>query len=281
MPSVTKEKWFLQVAGSTNLDLEQQHPFEEVKRSALSLRADTFSTSWPLDEEILEIATAFPSHSFLANPSGQYAYIYLTRFVQAFSEKHFHHPFTDLTILDWGCGKGHVSKLIRALGPKRLDSCDIQSGASDSTFGQDVPIIQRYNISVTPLKHEYLLPYEPESFDIVLSFGVLEHVANERSSIAEISRVLKPGGLFFCFFLPTRFSWTQQVSRWKGEHYHDRLYTPASVRQLLHGGGLELIDIWYRQFLRRIPSVIRNFGCSKDWTCSLRRKHRFDIWPQT
>lgn len=39
------------------------------------------------------------------------------------------------------------------------------------------------------------LPYSDESFDIVLTHDVLEHVEDPRSSMAEIRRVLRPGGL--------------------------------------------------------------------------------------
>jgi SAM-dependent methyltransferase len=214
-----------------------------------ALRSEVFSGDWPLDKGISETAALVASHGFLANPSGQYPYVYLTRFVKLLSEKHFCRPFRDLRVLDWGCGKGHVSKLLLDLGAKRLDSCDVYSGGADSAFGQEVPIIKRFNIHVEPLQHVYFLPYESATFDVLLSVGVLEHVPNERASLAEISRVLKPGGLFFCFFLPTRFSWTQRVSRWCGENYHDRLYTETHIREMLSAAGHEPLDLWYRQLL--------------------------------
>ncbi|SRR5258708_488431 len=214
-----------------------------------SLRRQIFSTPWPLDEEIRATAATLPSHSFLANPSGQYLYVYLTRFVKALSEKHFGGAFSDLSVLDWGCGKGHVSKLIRDLGPKQLESCDILSERDDSAFGQEVPLIKRFGIKVRPLEHEFVLPYDSASFDVLLSVGVLEHVPNDEASLAEIVRVLKPGGLFFCFFLPTKLSWTQQICRWMGDNYHDRLYTEERVKNLLSGSGLLLLDMWYRQLL--------------------------------
>ena len=226
---------------------------------AAGLRNEIFLRSWPLDEEIREIAASVPSHGFLANPSGQYAFIYLTQFVKAFSESHFDRPFSELRILDWGCGKGQVSKLMLDLGPSHLDSCDILSDHPDSAFGQDVPIIRCFNINVRPLQHEYVLPYESELLDVVLSVGVLEHVSNEQASLLEISRVLKPGGLFFCFFLPTRFSWTQQVSRWQGVNYHDRLYTRVHVNEMLRSSGFKLIDVWYRQLLPKNSVRYPNF----------------------
>ena len=213
------------------------------------LRTKVFAKHWPLDEEIRDTARSVPSHRFLVNPSGHYSYVYLMRFVKEMAEKHFDVPFAQLDVLDWGCGKGHVSKLLRDLGPKHVESCDVLSGGDDSTFGQEVPIIRKFRIPVTPLTHEYILPYDSASFDVVLSVGVLEHVPNEPASLAEIARVLKPGALFFCFFLPTRFSWTQQVSRWSGDTYHNRLYTQHHVREMLSAVGLELMNCWYRQLL--------------------------------
>lgn len=212
-------------------------------------RRSIFKKKWPLDGEITAVTAEVPSHAFLHNPAGQYSYIYLTRFVKAFAERRLLQPFSKLAVLDWGCGKGHVSKLITDLGPGLLESCDRLSDSEDSTFGQSTPIVEQFRIPVTPLDHDYLLPYEDSAFDIVLSVGVLEHVPNDRASLAEINRVLKSGGLFFCFFLPTRLSWTQKFAHWRGNDYHDRLYTRHQVREMLGSTGFELIDLWYRQFL--------------------------------
>jgi SAM-dependent methyltransferase len=211
------------------------------------LRKDILSRHWPLDQEITATAATLPTHRFLQNPSGQYAYIYLTNYIKTLAERHFATPFNQVTILDWGCGKGHVSKLLRDLAPARLESCDIQLDKDDSAFGQQTPILERFQIPVTPLTHSSQLPYPDSSFDIVVSFGVLEHVSNDAASIAEITRILKPGGLFFCFYLPTRFSWTQKLARLGGDEYHDRLYTRQSIDALLKPVGLQPRDVWYRQ----------------------------------
>ena len=225
----------------------------------IRLRNNIFLCHWPLDQEITATAATLPSHRFLENPSGQYTYIYLTQYVKAFSERHFSVPFDQITVLDWGCGKGHVSKLLRDLGPAQLESCDIQVEKEDSAFGQQTPILQRFQIPVTPLTHPSKLPYPDASFDVIVSFGVLEHVANDAASLAEITRVLKPGGLFFCFFLPTKLSWTQKIARSRGDEYHDRLYTSKTIRTLLEPVGLQLRDSWYRQLFPRISVNYPNF----------------------
>ncbi len=42
------------------------------------------------------------------------------------------------------------------------------------------------------------LPFADETFDVVASFAVLEHVRDPFVCAAEITRVLKPGGLLYC-----------------------------------------------------------------------------------
>ena len=49
------------------------------------------------------------------------------------------------------------------------------------------------------------LPYEDNSFDMVFSSHVIEHVPNNAKAIEEIHRVLKPGGINF-MVIPTRTS---------------------------------------------------------------------------
>ena len=224
-----------------------------------NLRTEIFSKSWPLDDEITEATAKLASHSFLNNPSGQNLYVYLTRFVAALSEQHFQRRFSEVTVLDWGCGKGQVSKLLRNLGSQHLESCDLLSDAADSAFGQETPILKRFGIPVKPLEHEYILPYSDASFDVVLSVGVLEHVPNDCASLLEITRILKPSGLFFCFFLPTSLSWTQKLAHLRGDRYHERFYDESSIKKLLAPAGLELLDMWYRQLLPKNSVHYPNF----------------------
>ena len=129
-------------------------------------------------------------------------------------------------------------------------SCDVKDeNDTDSAFGQDTPIIYKTGISIVPLTHPYQLPFDKEEFDIVLSFGVLEHVPNDLESLKEINRVLKPGGLFFCYFLPYPYSWTQKLAHLKGNFYHDRFYDKKKVNQLLQVSQFELLDFWHRALL--------------------------------
>lgn len=50
------------------------------------------------------------------------------------------------------------------------------------------------------------MPFEDKTFDLVLSFGVLEHFKDIDKPIKEMVRVLKPGGVFFADIVPEKFS---------------------------------------------------------------------------
>lgn len=210
------------------------------------IRKKSFSESYPLDSELTEIVRNHPSHRFLTNPASHNVFLFLTRYVKAVLEHHFNTSIDRIRILDWGCGKGHITYLLRKLGGHPV-CCDIDKESEDSSFGQVTPVIDETGIHVEPLAHEYQLPFEDGSLDAVLSFGVLEHVPDDLRSLQEIQRILHKGGLFFCLNLPYFLAWTQRLAHMRGNYYHDRLYSVSSVNSLLDSCGLKKIDLWHRQ----------------------------------
>jgi SAM-dependent methyltransferase len=86
-----------------------------------------------------------------------------------------------------------------------------------------------------------------KSFDLVVSFGVLEHVPNDLESAGEIRRILKDRGRFYVAFLPYRFSWTQRLDYLMGKRLHNRLYDKRSLRQLMQNAGFRVNGIWHGQ----------------------------------
>lgn len=204
---------------------------------------------YPLDSHLIEVGQKVKCHSFLANPAGQNVFQYLTHLVSGFSEEYFGTNFNELQIVDWGCGKGHVTYLLRKLGGKVIP-CDLVAGRGSSfAKKQKTPILEANRIEVIPLEHDYILPFVSCSVDVFLSFGVLEHVSDDAKSMQEINRVLRDGGLFFCFNLPYVLSWTQRLAHHRGNYYHDRLYTKQGTKKLIRENGLEIIDLWHRQLL--------------------------------
>lgn len=190
------------------------------------------------DDFLLQTARGNPSHQFLGS-STQAIYRRQVAFLAAILHEYTQAPADQIKILDWGCGKGHITYLLQARGFK-VTSCDVLSTSDDSAFGQEVPIVQLKGISVVPLAHVSQLPFEDQTFDCVVSFGVLEDVHSDVASLKQIRRILKPGGLFFITLLPYFLSWTQALARLRGITYHDRLYNHQQLRLLAQNAGFHV-----------------------------------------
>jgi len=219
------------------------------------LRKYCFQQYNRINPELLEVIDSVDSPFNFANPATINVYAFLANYSVELTKQYFKKSIGDINMLDWGCGRGHNTYLLRELGGNPV-SCDLNVDAVDSAFGQETPIIDRYNIDVIPLNHPYKLPFESNSFDVVLSYGVLEHVSHDFESLKEINRILKDGGLLLCYFLPYFLSWTQPVSRLTRLYTHDRLYSKSQVYKLLKESQFDLIDIWHRQIL---PKNVINY----------------------
>ncbi len=70
------------------------------------------------------------------------------------------------------------------------------------------------------------LPFEDNSFDCVISFQVIEHIKDDRTFVAEVMRVLRPGGLFVVSTPNISMSLTRNP-------WHVREYTAEQFSALL------------------------------------------------
>ena len=192
-----------------------------------------------------EVARREPSHRFLGN-STQAIFVRQVELLSGLLELQTGRPPDRIDVLDWGCGKGHISYLLNKLR-FRVVLCDIEAEADDSAFGQHTPIIKERGHDVIALHDPVRLPFNDASFDCVTSFGVLEHVADDFGSMHEIRRVLKKDGVFYVSFLPYFLSWTQAVAKLRGNRYHDRLYTKRTARELARGAGFTVQAMWHAQ----------------------------------
>ena len=95
-------------------------------------------------------------------------------------------------VLDYGAGSGLYVGLWETVFPTAgLNFCDISSVA-EQKFQEKYP--QRSN-QYFMIDHDKA-QCEDESYDVVVSIEVMEHVENLQSYIRDIYRVLKPGGIF-------------------------------------------------------------------------------------
>ena len=91
-------------------------------------------------------------------------------------------------ILDFGCGNGDLVYLFRGLGYDAF-GCDMQFKegpyAAELTASDHLRHIR---------EEPYSLPFPDETFDVVISTQVLEHVQEYAPTLREVHRVLRPGG---------------------------------------------------------------------------------------
>jgi ubiquinone/menaquinone biosynthesis C-methylase UbiE len=91
-------------------------------------------------------------------------------------------PDENISVLDVGAGQGALSKLLHEAGYK-VFACEF----SKNNFVYDKVELKEANVA------EYL-PYDDNSFDIVVAAELIEHLLDQTTFFKECNRVLKPGG---------------------------------------------------------------------------------------
>ncbi|MBI1280616.1 MAG: methyltransferase domain-containing protein [Anaerolineaceae bacterium] len=133
-------------------------------------------------------------------------------------------------ILDFGSGKGTT---LRRLALRRPD-------IAYSLFDVSQAYVPFWEKFATPDQWAtYTLPETwDENFDLVISFYVLEHVAELQESVKNVARVLKPGGVFY-FIVPNVYANT-------GDFVvvdHVNHFSEESLHYLLERSQLSVIEI--------------------------------------
>lgn len=108
----------------------------------------------------------------------------------------FARPYVDgRRVLDFGCGTGYGTHRI-AEGCSSIVGVDISQeavGSATATFTAPNLRFER----IAPVE-QAPLPFEDQSFDVVLSFQVFEHLTEPDAYLREVRRVLAAGGTFIC-----------------------------------------------------------------------------------
>lgn len=122
-------------------------------------------------------------------------------------------------LLDWGAGLGHMTVRLTALGLD-VTAIDYREDYPEPTI-EPIGLAPGLQMHLTP--EPVALPFADDSFDAVLSCGVLEHVSDPGGSLDEIKRVLRPGGTVYIYKLPNRHSYLEWIAKRIGLYYHGKL----------------------------------------------------------
>jgi 2-polyprenyl-6-hydroxyphenyl methylase/3-demethylubiquinone-9 3-methyltransferase len=103
-----------------------------------------------------------------------------------------HFDWSGKDVLDLGCAGGFMADAMAARGA-RVTGIDpaADAVAAARRHSSAVGLTIQYDVGVGEA-----LPYDAAGFDAVVCVDVLEHVADLTRVLAEVARVLRPGGLF-------------------------------------------------------------------------------------
>ena len=89
------------------------------------------------------------------------------------------------------------------------------------------------------------LPFPNASFDRVIAAEVLEHIPADATAIAELTRVLRPGGTIAVTvprWLPERICWALSDEYHGKPGGHIRIYRAGELASRMRGAGLRVTD---------------------------------------
>lgn len=176
----------------------------------------------------------------------------------------------------WRAGQDRRLAMIRGWATTRdamilVDGCGL--GAYAVHLQDDSPHVFAFDIELNRVRtaHEQVplttvaaaehVPYPDQTFDVILSNEVIEHVSDDRAAIEEMSRVLKSGGRIVLFCPNRWYPFETHGHYWRGQYHfgntplinylpnflrnrlapHVRAYTRRDLRQLLDGLPLRIV----------------------------------------
>ncbi len=111
-------------------------------------------------------------------------------------------PRPPVKMLEVGCGTAYISLYFAKRGYE-VSCLDVN---------ESILKVARKNFALEKVTGDFVcgdaqqLPFSDDQFDVVTSFGLLEHFEDPETVVKEMARVLRPGGLFFADVVPRRFS---------------------------------------------------------------------------
>jgi len=134
-------------------------------------------------------------------------------------------------VLDVGCGTGRWTKYL-ASKVGFIEAVD----PSNAIFAADKLLGKIENVRLSKASIE-TLPFANETFDFVMSIGVLHHIPNTRQALIDCVKKVKRGGYFFVYL------------------YYNLDRRGAFYKALFHSSDL------VRKIVSRFPGKMKHFVC--------------------
>ena len=141
-------------------------------------------------------------------------------------------------VLEVGCGRGVGTEIILdEFGAEHVDAFDFDPDMvrrAQKRLASRGDRVRVWQGDVTAIEAE------DDTYDAVFDFAIIHHVPRWRDALAEIRRVLKPGGRFFCEEILRDFIHHPLWSRVLDHPMEDR-FDHDDFRDALGAGGFEVV----------------------------------------
>lgn len=143
--------------------------------------------------------------------------------------------------LEVGCGSARLSRFLARLGFQAV-GIDYEPAAIRLATGRS----RDDGVEMALLLGDaFALPFATGSFDVVLSTGLLEHFADPSSIVAEMTRVLRPGGVFYSDIVPKKFALMRSFKALRLRRgAWERPFTRQQIAELLEQSGLSVRTVF-------------------------------------
>ena len=136
-----------------------------------------------------------------------------------------------MDVLDVGCGSGRNLKLLEQFG--RVTGVEPEGPGLDACRQEGLD-------NVVPGLAD-AIPFADDSFDLVTSLDVLEHLDDDDAGLKEIRRVLRPSGYVLITVPAYRFLWSVHDEALG----HRRRYVASEIHNLLNNNGFVVVRRTY------------------------------------
>ena len=187
-------------------------------------------------------------------------------------------------VLDMGCGGGRHAFALYKKGAHvvalDLDAAELKDVAG--MFAALEPEVPSGATAQAVRGSAYSLPFADDSFDKVIAAEILEHLPEDSTAMAELARVLKPGGLIAVTvprWGPEKVCWALSDEYHANEGGHIRIYEGSQLRERLQRAGLTVTGGHHAHALHAPYWWIKcAVGVNKDEHPLVTAYHRLLVW---
>jgi ubiquinone/menaquinone biosynthesis C-methylase UbiE len=136
--------------------------------------------------------------------------------------------------LEIGCGRGVGARIVlERFGAEHVDAFDLDADMVDRAREHLRDVSDRVRLWVGDATE---IAAEDDSYDAVFDFGIIHHVPTWRRAVAEVHRVLRPGGRLYAEEVLARFIHHPIWRRVLEHPMHDRFDAPTFALALTRSG---------------------------------------------